>query len=98
MTVASALLKARNIGIRRCRNNLSRLIKKHEFLIITDRNNPESVLVPYNDMLEIVDVLDELQDKKTIEAIAEGRKAVRAGTKGISVSKIFKKRKKRKNK
>ena len=92
MTIARALLKARNIGIRKCRNNLSRLIKKHEFLIITDHNNPESVLVPYNDMLEIVDVLDELQDKKAIEAVAEGRKAIRSGAKGISFSKVFKKR------
>jgi len=94
MTIARALLKARNIDIRRCRNNLSRLIKKHEFLIITDHNNPESVLVPYNDMLEIVDVLDELQDKKTIKAVAEGRKAIRAGTKGIAVSRVFKRIKK----
>ena len=62
MTISNALLKAKSVGVRRFRDGASRFIKKHEFLIITEHGAPESVLVPYNDIMEIVDVLEELED------------------------------------
>ena len=92
MTVANALLKARSVGVRNFRDKLSRFIKKHELFIVTEHGEPTSVLMPYEDMLEIVDVLDELQDKETLKTIAEGRKAINAGRKGILASTLFKKR------
>ncbi len=91
MTVARALLNAKSIGVRRLKNNLSRFINKNELFIVTEYGTPEGVYVPYEEMMEIVDVLDELQDKETVEAVAEGRKAIKAKQKGISVSKVFKK-------
>jgi len=91
MVVARALLNAKNIGVRRLKNKLSYFINKNELFIVTEYGSPAGVYVPYEEMMEIVDVLDELQDKEAIEAVAEGRKAVAAKRKGISVHKIFKK-------
>jgi prevent-host-death family protein len=98
MTAANVLLKARNVGVRKFRNRASRFVKSHRILVITEHGKPTAVLMPYSDMLDIVDTLDELRDKNAIETIAEGRKAIASGAKGISVSKVFKRIKKRKKK
>jgi PHD/YefM family antitoxin component YafN of YafNO toxin-antitoxin module len=90
MTISNALLRAKSIGVRNFRDGASRFIRRHEFLIITERGAPASVLLPYNDVLEIVDILEELEDRKTVKTIAEGRRAIRKGAKGIPVSKALK--------
>ena len=55
--------------------------------------------MPYFDMLELSDIIDELSDPEALTAVREGRKAVFSGTKGITVSHLFKKiRKNQKNK
>jgi len=90
MTIAKALLRAKNVGVRNFRNNASKFIKSQQFFIITERGNPTSVLLPYNDILEIVDILEELEDKRTLRTIAEGRRAIKKGAKGILVSKSLK--------
>lgn len=47
------------------------------------------VNLPYSDMLELTDIIDELSDLETIRTISEGRKAIREGSKGILVSNLF---------
>ena len=89
-----ALLKARTIGVRKFRNKISRLIKSHEMCVVTEHGTPASVLLPYEDVLEIADVLDELKDKDALEAVARGRKSIAKGVKGILAKTVFKKRKK----
>ena len=54
------------------------------------QSSPEYALVPYNDIMEIVDVLEELEDSTLLKTIAEGRKAVRRGAKGILFSNVLK--------
>ncbi len=90
MTISNALLRARSVGVRNFRDSASRFIGKHEMLIITEHGNPTSVLLPYNDILEIVDILEELEDKKILKLVAEGRRAIAKGVKGIPVSVSFK--------
>jgi len=90
MTIAQALLRAKNVGIRNAKNKLSKLIKQHELWIITEHGTPTSVLLPYEDLLDLVDVIDELQDKGAIETVMEGRKAIESKSKGRSVLNAFK--------
>ena len=96
MTFGRAILKAKTVGIRNFRDRLSRLIHTHEMFVVTEHGSPTSVLLPYDDVLEIADVLEELRDKETLKAVAQGRSAIKAGVKGILVSRIFKKELKRK--
>lgn len=86
MTLSKVLLRAKNVGVRNFRNSVSRFVRNHAFLVITEHGKPESVLMPYNDILEIVDVLEELEDTKTLKTIAEGRRAIRRGAKGVLFS------------
>jgi len=90
MTISNALLRARSVGVRNFRDSASRFIGKHGMLIITEHGNPRSVLLPYNDILEIVDILEELENKKVLRLVAEGRRAIAKGVKGIQVSASFK--------
>jgi hypothetical protein len=43
-----------------------------DLLVITDRGKPVSVNLPYSDVLELIDILDELTDPETLAMIAEG--------------------------
>ena len=87
--IATDLLKAQHIGIRELKEHLSTKFL-HETLVITDRGAPISVNLPYSDMLELTDILDELADLETITTIQEGRKAIKRGSKGIDISNLFK--------
>ncbi len=91
MTISNALLRAKSVGVRNFRDGVSHFIGKHEMFIITEHGNPTSVLLPYNDVLEIVDILEELEDKKVLKLVAEGRRAIAKGARGISASASFKK-------
>jgi len=94
MGIATDLLKADRVGIRELKKKLSASFLKKP-LIITDRKSPVSVNLPYSDMLELIDILDELSDIETLNIVKEGKKAIYSGAKGISVSDVFKKRKKK---
>ncbi len=90
MTVAAALLNARYIGVRELRENLSSRLKSTKAIVVTDHGAPTRVILSYQDVVELIEVLDELQDKAAIQSVQEGRKAVRGGTEGIPVNRLFK--------
>lgn len=88
VSIAADLLKAHRIGIRNLKEHLSRKFLS-EILVITDRGTPVSVNLPYSDVLELVDILDELADLETTATVDEGRRAVKAGAKSVPVSNLF---------
>jgi len=94
MNVATVLLKASHVGIRELKEHLSTEFLK-EPLVITDRGDPVSISLPYSDMLELIDILDEFSDAETFAVVQEGRKAISGGAKGIPVSALFKKMRKK---
>ena len=49
----------------------------------------------HTDTIELLDMLDEVTDSEIMKTIREGRKAISAGTKGIPVSDVFGKTKKK---
>jgi hypothetical protein len=88
MSIAVDLLKANHVGIRDIKEHLStRLLK--DILVITDRGRPVSVNLPYSDVLELVDIIDEVTDLDTVSAVSVARKAIREGAKGIPVANLF---------
>ena len=91
MTIAGMLLRAPHIGIRELKTNLSRLLKKGDPLIVTERGIPVEVMLPYSDIVEIAELIDEATDLKTLRAVQEGRLAVKRGSRGLSASNLFNK-------
>ena len=89
MTVATALLNAKYVGIRDLREHLSKRLKGSKVIVVTDHGTPTKVILSYQDVVELIEVLDELRDQAAVQSVQEGRKAVRAGTEGIPVSRLF---------
>lgn len=85
----TALLKAKHVGIKDLKNHLSKLLKTHKPLVATDRGEPTYFFIPYHEMVEIVEMLEELSDPETLRRIQEGRKTYREGG-WIPVSKLWK--------
>ena len=92
MTLATALLRAPRIGAREFRNKACSFINMGKAYLITEHGHPAGVFLPYEDALELVDVVEELNDRKALKMIAEGRRAIRRGAHGILFSDSLKRR------
>jgi hypothetical protein len=88
MGVSTEILKARKLGVREFKEHVSKKLLGG-LLVITDRSKPISVNVPYDELLELVDILDELSDRETLSIIAKGREAIDRGEEGIPVEEVF---------
>ncbi len=89
MTLASILLKAPHVGVRQFKSHLSRLLNQGNPLIITEHGVPVDVVIPYQEALEMVDLIDEATDLETLKAVQKGRLAVKRKVKGVPVLGLF---------
>ena len=89
MTVATALLNAKYIGVRELREHLSKRLKGSKVIVVTEHGAPTKVILSYRDVVELIETLDELRDRAAIQSVQEGRKAIRAGAEGIPVNRLF---------
>ena len=89
MTVASALLHAKYVGVRELREHLSKRLKEKKAIVVTEHGTPTKVILSYQDVIELIEVLDELQDRATVQSVQEGRRAVKAGSEGVPVAHLF---------
>ena len=96
MKIAMDLLKADHVGVRDLKTHLSHRLKTNRPLVITDHSQPVKVIMPYADMVELLDMLDEMTDEAALAAVQEGRGAVRSGVKGVPVSRLFDKKRAKK--
>ncbi len=90
MMMSTALIQASYVGVRELRAQLFQRLKSDKTLIVTEHGTPTRVIVAYQDMVDLVEMLDEIQDAKTLKAVQNARKGLKRGTKGISVSRLFK--------
>jgi len=86
----SALLKAKHVGVKSFRTHLSRFIRSQQPYIIMDRTQPQEFVIPYNEMIKLVEMLEELYDPELLKQIAEGRNAYRKGG-WVPVSRLWQK-------
>ena len=91
MSIAANMLRATHMGVKDFRDHLAETLKRQDMLIVTQHGQPSKVVIDYEDMLELVDVIDELEDAATTRTVLEGRSAIKEGIKGISVNHLFKK-------
>ncbi|MEK9149728.1 MAG: type II toxin-antitoxin system Phd/YefM family antitoxin [Candidatus Desantisbacteria bacterium] len=90
MGIASSLLKVEHVGIRNLKTNLSRFLNEEKPYVITDHGKPKQVIIPYGEMMELVDMFDELSDPGLLETIREGRVSIERGERGIPVANLWK--------
>ncbi|MEW6042017.1 MAG: hypothetical protein AB1633_10895 [Elusimicrobiota bacterium] len=87
MTVSS-VMKAKHIGVKYFRTHLSKLMKKRQPYIITDRGQPREAVIPYIELVELLEDLEELSNPELISQIRDGRKAYQKGG-WIPVSRLW---------
>jgi len=78
MAVAG-LLKARHVGIRELKDHLSELLKEGKPLVATEHGTPKYFLVPYEEMTELVEMVEELSDAHLVAQVQEARVEYRTG-------------------
>ena len=90
MTTLSFLRTAKPVNVREAQARLSQLIKSKSPSMVVSHGKPVSFLVPYEEMLDLVELLDELKDRKLPEEIARAR-ADYAKVKPIPAERLFRK-------
>ena len=79
MTAASLLRKAKQVNVREAQAKLSQLIRSKSPSMVLSHGKPVSFLVPYEEMLDLLDMLEELKDAKLLQEIARARAEYASG-------------------
>jgi antitoxin (DNA-binding transcriptional repressor) of toxin-antitoxin stability system len=90
MTSVSLLRKAKPVNVREAQAKLSQLIKSKSPSMVVSHGKPVSFLVPYEEMLDLVEMLDELKDRRFLEEIARARSEYTKG-KSVPAERLFRK-------
>src|SRR5574339_260095 len=73
MGAISLLRNARPVNVREAQARLSKLIRSKSPSMVLSHGKPVSFLVPYEDMLDLVEALDELKDQQLLKEIERAR-------------------------
>ncbi|RMH32115.1 MAG: hypothetical protein D6690_14790 [Nitrospirae bacterium] len=79
MTTTSLLRKAKPVNIREAQASLSKLIRSQSISMVLSHGKPVSFLIPYEELLDLVETLDELKDRRLLEEIKRARAEYRQG-------------------
>ncbi len=90
MSTNNLLRKAKPVNVREAQAQLSKLIRSKSPSMVLSHGKPVSFLIPYEDMLDLVETLDELKDKKLLGEIERARKEYAQG-KVVPAEHLFKK-------
>lgn len=67
------------VGVRELRGNLSKMLKSRQAYFVMDHGKPVKAMVPYDVLLELLELLEELKDKTLLQEVAQGRKEYQEG-------------------
>ena len=90
MSSSALFRKAKPVNVREAQAQLSKLIRSKSPSMVLSHGKPVSFLVPYEDMLDLVETLDELKDKAMLREMARARADYAQG-KAVPVERLFKK-------
>ncbi|MBI5410585.1 MAG: hypothetical protein HZA21_01185 [Nitrospirae bacterium] len=90
MTTAALLRKAKPVNVREAQAKLSQLISSKVPSLVLSHGKPVSFLMPYEEMLDLVEMLEELKDQKLLKEIAKARSEYAQG-KSVSAERLFQK-------
>ena len=86
----AAILRADYLGIKEFKEHLCRILKQNKPHIITEYGKPKHLVIPYDEMFEIIEILEELSDPAFIKEIQAGRKSYKKGKEAVPANKLWK--------
>jgi antitoxin (DNA-binding transcriptional repressor) of toxin-antitoxin stability system len=90
MSATHLLRKAKPINVREAQAQLSKLIRSKSPSMVLSHGKPVSFLVPYEDMLDLLETLDDLKNTKLLGEIERARAEYAQG-KAVPAERLFKK-------
>jgi antitoxin (DNA-binding transcriptional repressor) of toxin-antitoxin stability system len=90
MSATNLVRNAKPVNVRDAQAQLSKLIRSKSPTMVLSHGKPVSFLVPYEDMLNLVDTLNELKDKKLLGEIERARTEY-TRRKAVPAERLFKK-------
>lgn len=79
MTAIGFVREGKYVGVRELRTNLAKVLKSRQAYFVTDHGKPVKAMVPYEVLLELLELLEELKDKTLLHEVAQGRKEYQEG-------------------
>lgn len=67
------LMRAKTIAVRQFREDIFNIVKRKETYVITSNGKQEMFLIPYEDVIELMDILEESKDAALKEHIRRSR-------------------------
>ena len=89
MSLIREIVRAEHIGIKDLRDHVPKYMRDNQVYLVTRHGQPAKFLVPYDEMAELVDILDELSDPETLETVARGRRAIAKGEHPVPVKEVW---------
>ncbi|MBA7493701.1 hypothetical protein ES702_04263 [subsurface metagenome] len=89
MSLMTDIVRAGHIGVKNLRDHAPKYMRDNQVYLVTRHGRPTKFLVPYEEMVELMDILDELSDPETLKMVAEGRKAIARGEKAVPAKKVW---------
>lgn len=74
----SALLHAKTIGVRDLRENLTKIVKNNKPYLVVKHGERKMFLVPYEDIVDLIEILEESKDAVLREEIRRARDEYRS--------------------
>ena len=74
MTAIGFVKDGKYVGARELRTNLAKVLKSRQAYFVTDHGKPVKAMIPYEALLELLEIVEELKDKALIQEVARGRK------------------------
>lgn len=90
MTTKTLLRRAKPVNVKEAQARLSTLIRSKTPSLVLSHGKPVSFLVPYEEMLDLLEMMDELKDQRLFEEIARARSEYAEG-KEVPAERLFKK-------
>ena len=90
MTASALLRKARPVNVRQAQAGLSKLISSKMPSLVLSHGKPVSFLMPYEEMLDLLEMLEELKDQKLLKELAKARLEYAQG-KAVPAERLFRK-------
>jgi antitoxin (DNA-binding transcriptional repressor) of toxin-antitoxin stability system len=90
MTARSLLRQSKPVNVREAQATLSRLIRSKKPSLVLSHGKPVSFLVPYEEMLELLERLDDLKDQRLLDEITRARLEYAEG-KAVPAERLFRK-------
>jgi len=69
----SELMKAKTMPVRRVREDIFNIVKQDEPLLITNNGKQEMFLIPYEDVIELMEILEDSKDEALRSHIRKSR-------------------------